>query len=85
MANAQTIRFRRPTNQPKEAAVEPPKRIDRHAGILQDQLRRWGEMLHINSYRMAELPQISESALVPKLLSGGANLPSCKVCRGYVL
>lgn len=40
MANTQTIRFRRPTNQPKEDSVEPPKRIDRHAGILQDQLRR---------------------------------------------
>lgn len=40
MADVQTIRFRRPTNQPKEAAAEPPKRINRHAGILQDQLRR---------------------------------------------
>lgn len=42
MADVQTIRFRRPTNQPKEAVagVELPKRVDRHAGILQDQLRR---------------------------------------------
>lgn len=40
MAQAQTIRFRRPTNQPKGDSVEPPKRVDRHAGILQDQLRR---------------------------------------------
>ncbi|KAF9778118.1 hypothetical protein BJ322DRAFT_1214802 [Thelephora terrestris] len=35
----QTIRFRRPTNQSKESPAEPPKRVDRHAGMLQDQLQ----------------------------------------------
>jgi alpha-1,2-mannosyltransferase len=44
LPGTQTLRFRRPTNQPSESTSSAPSsavtRKNRHAGILQDQLRR---------------------------------------------
>lgn len=83
-SNIQEIRFRRPTNRQQPATtLSKPK--NRHAGILQDKLRRLvSHSIHI-VLRKDFMMQGPKGSMVPKLLGRTEDVPPHPGRRSNVL